>query len=74
MEIDEWWPRLTDDAREALIADNGDVVPPEVVAAIVTAGGVLHAGEWWEGESGPDGLTLSDRAVDWIEEAANDER
>ena len=27
----------------------------------------------WIGTSGPDGLYLSDKAVDWIEKIANDE-
>ena len=28
---------------------------------------------WWIGQNGPTGFSLSDAAVDWIEEVANGE-
>jgi hypothetical protein len=73
MEIMEWWPTLDSDAQAWLIAHNGEPVAPEVLSQIVTAGGSANARGWWIGPSGPDGLYLSDRAVDWIERMANDE-
>jgi hypothetical protein len=73
MEIEEWWPKLSESAREWLIANNGDVVAGAVLNEIASAGGVVESGAWWIGEGGPEGLYLSDRATDWIEETANRE-
>jgi hypothetical protein len=73
MEIIEWWPTLDSDAKAWLIAHNGEAVSPEVLSNIVAAGGSVTSSALWVGESGPDGLFLSDEAVDWIETAANDE-
>ncbi|RFA09012.1 hypothetical protein B7R54_07085 [Subtercola boreus] len=73
MDIAEWWPRLGDDARAWLTANNGDALPSHIVEQIAAAGGVVTSGAWWVGESGPEGFFLSDRATDWIEEASNGE-
>lgn len=73
MDIEQWWPKLSDATREWLIANNGDAVPERVVSEIVAAGGVLATESEWVGENGPDGFFLSDEATDWIEAAANDE-
>lgn len=73
MDIEQWWPELSDSAREWLIANNGDAVPTSIVEEIVAAGGVVAATSGWVGETGPDGFFLSDQATDWIEAVANDE-
>lgn len=73
MEIIEWWPTLDSDAKAWLIAHNGEAVSPEVLSKIVAAGGSVTSSALWVGESGTEGLFLSDEAVDWIETAANDE-
>lgn len=73
MSIEAWWPKLSERSREYLIANNGDVVPPELVAEITHAGGTITPGEWWVGQSGPSGLHLSDEAIAWIDEVANGE-
>ncbi len=73
MEITEWWPQLDADAKAWLIAHNGEAVSPEVLSKIVAAGGAVASDAWWVGESGPDGFSFSDRAVDWIETTANGE-
>ena len=73
MKIIEWWPQLDSDAQAWLIAHNGEAVSPEVLSKIVAAGGAVTSNAWWVGESGPDGFSLSDEAVDWIETAANEE-
>jgi hypothetical protein len=73
MEIIEWWPKLDSDARAWLIDHNGEAVPPELWGEIVAVGGAVTSDARWVGDSGPDGLLLSDEAVDWIEAAANDE-
>ena len=71
--IEDWWPRLAEETRDWLIANNGDVVPDSVVEEITRAGGLVAADAWWVGQNGPTGLYLSDEAVDWIDEVANGE-
>jgi hypothetical protein len=73
MQITEWWPKLDADSQAWLIAHNGEAVAPEVLSRIEAVSGSLASSESWVGERGPDGLFLSDDAVDWIETTANDE-
>jgi len=71
--LDEWWPRLSQESRDWLIANNGDAVPARVISSVTDAGGVVSADAWWVGQSGPTGFYLSDEAIDWIEAVANGE-
>lgn len=73
MSIEAWWPNLKPSSREWLIDNNGDAVPVEVVDDIVVAGGTVSKDAAWVGEVGPEGVYLSDAAVDWVEEVANGE-
>ena len=73
MSIEAWWPKLRLQSREYLIANNGDVVPPDLVGEIARAGGVTTTDAWWVGHSDPTGFFLSDEAIDWIDEVANGE-
>jgi hypothetical protein len=73
MSIDEWWPKLAPSTRDCLIENNGDAVPPEIVAEIAAVGGSAKPEDWWVGQIGPAGFFISDEAIDWIEEMANDE-
>jgi hypothetical protein len=73
MSMEVWWPRLRQETRDWLIANNGDAVPSPVVEEITRAGGSVATDAWWVGENGPTGFYLSDPAVDWIEEVANGE-
>lgn len=73
MSIEAWWPRLRQQSRDYLIANNGDVVPPELVEEITQAGGTITSDAWWVGQSGPSGFYISDEATDWIDEIANGE-
>lgn len=68
-----WWPRLDPDARDWIVAHNGEAVDPDVLVRIEAAGGIVGSGAWWVGESTPDGFFFSDEAVDWIEAVANGE-
>lgn len=61
------------DFGHELIENNGDVVPPEVVAEIAQAGGPIASGAWWVTQSAPSGFYFSDEAVDWIEAVGNPE-
>ena len=73
MKTIEWWQNLDSVAQAWLIAHNGDVVPADVVDKIAAAGGVVTSDAWWMGDRGPEGIYLSDEAVDWIEATANGE-
>ena len=73
MSIEAWWPRIGPASREWLVENNGDVVPAAIVEEITRVGGRLEPDAWWVGESGRDGLYLSDDAVDWVEAVANGE-
>ncbi|MDJ0375926.1 hypothetical protein [Cryobacterium sp. PH31-L1] len=69
MDIELWWPKLTPSTREWLMQNNGDAVPPELVAEITRAGGEVTT----DSESEQSGVYLSDDDVDWIETVANEE-
>lgn len=71
--MEMWWPRLRQETRDWLIANNGDAVPSSVIEDITRAGGSIASDAWWVGENGPAGFYLSDAAIDWIEEVANGE-
>jgi hypothetical protein len=73
MSLETWWPRLRQDSREWLIANNGDALSKPVLDDIEQVGGPVPTDAWWVGDNGPDGFHLSDAGVDWIEEAANGE-
>jgi hypothetical protein len=71
--IEDWWPRLPQETRDWLVANNGDEVPTSVVEDITRAGGSVATDAWWVSHTGPTGVYLSDEAVDWIEAVANGE-
>lgn len=71
MRIENWWPLLDPSTQQWLINNNGDVVPPAILAQITAVAGQPTAEASWGGDSAPEGFFLSDEAVDWIEETAN---
>jgi len=73
MRIENWWPLLDRSTRQWLINNNGDVVPPAILAQITAVAGQPTAEASWGGDSSAEGFFLSDEAVDWIEETANSE-
>ncbi|HEY8699756.1 MAG TPA: hypothetical protein VIM08_02160 [Arthrobacter sp.] len=73
MRIEEWWSRLDSSTRQWLINNNGDVVPPNILDQITAVAGAPTADASWVGDNVPEGFFLSDEAIDWIEETANDE-
>ena len=73
MDIEQWWPLISADTRQWLIAHNGEPVPTVVAGEIARAGGTISGEAWWIDDVGTDGaVVLSDAGVDWIEAAAND--
>ena len=73
MSIEQWWPRLSPETQRWLTEHNGEPLPAEVLEQITRVGGEPTSDSWWVGEQGPDGLRLSDAAVDWVEAVANGE-
>lgn len=73
MDLETWWPLLRQDSRDWLTAHNGEPLSRSVAEDITRVAGPFRPGAWWVGEEGPDGLHLSDPAVDWIEGVANGE-
>lgn len=71
--LEDWWPRLSQQTRDWLIANNGDALAAPVVEEITRAGGSVTTNAWWVGQDGPTGFYLSDEGVDWIEAVANGE-
>jgi hypothetical protein len=55
------------------MANNGDAVPTKVLGQIAEAGGDATSDASSMGDNSPGGLLLSDAAIDWIEETANNE-
>ena len=74
MSIEQWWAKLQPSTREYLTENNGDVVPPEVVAEIADAGGPDGADSWWADPNETSGHYFPDDAIDWVEAIANDEK
>ncbi len=73
MDLETWWPRLHQRSRDWLIAHNGEALSHAVLEDVERVGGPVPTQAWWVGGRGPEGLHLSDPAVDWIEAAANGE-
>ncbi|MGO4384890.1 hypothetical protein [Specibacter sp. RAF43] len=73
MDIENWWPLLDPATRQWLMDNNGDVVPPGVLDQITAVAGHPEVDASWAGDSVPEGFLLSDEAIDWIEDTANDE-
>jgi len=73
MGIEQWWAKLQPSTQEWLIENNGDVVPPAVVAEIAQAGGPAGDDSWWASQGETPGHYFPDEAIDWVETTANDE-
>ncbi|MDD0858341.1 hypothetical protein NHF46_12350 [Arthrobacter alpinus] len=73
MNIENWWPLLKSSTRQWLIDNNGDVVPPSILDQITAVAGYPTAEASWVADNCAEDFLLSDQAIDWIEEAANDE-
>ena len=72
MTIELWWPQLRAETQQWLMANNGDAVPPSLMAEIAAAGGPGMSDPWWSEHEESAGRCMPDEAIDWIEETAND--
>ncbi len=73
MNIENWWPLLNPSTRQWMIDNNGDVVPPSILDQITAVAGHPTAEATWVADNVGEEFMLSDQAIDWIEEAANNE-
>jgi hypothetical protein len=73
MQIEDWWPRLTPETRDWLIAHNGEPLDTSVRNALLEVTQGEFDASWWAGDSEDGGSELSDAAIDWIEATANAE-
>lgn len=73
MSLETWWSAVTPETRDWLLAHNGEPLPVDVVDDITRVSGPVDHDAWWVARRGPDGLELSDAAVDWVEAVANGE-
>jgi hypothetical protein len=72
VKIHEWWPLVSEETRDWLIAHNGEPLTRPITFEIMSATDGATEPGWWAGESA-DGPHLTDAAVDWIETIANGE-
>lgn len=61
MNIEEWWLKLEPATREWLVANNGDVIPVDIIGKLTKAGRSTSTAQFGDDE------------IDWIEAIANDE-
>jgi hypothetical protein len=73
MSVDQWWPKLQSSTQQWLMDHNGDVIPYAILSEITEAGGPAAGDSWWGDSKEAEGLIFPDEAIDWVEEAANDE-
>lgn len=73
MQIEDWWPRLTPETRNWLIAHNGEPLDASVRNDLLEVTQGEFDASWWVGSSEGGSSELSDAAIDWIEAIANDE-
>lgn len=73
MGIEQWWTNLQPSTRKWLIENNGDAVPPALVAEIADAGGPASDHSRWADQGESTWMYFPDDAIDWVEATANDE-
>jgi hypothetical protein len=73
MDFSQIWPMLSSSSRGWLMEHNGEPLPEEVIADILGVTGGERNDQWWAGPSVEGETELTEEAVDWIEDAANDE-
>lgn len=72
MELPEIWPLLRTSSRSWLIEHNGEPIPDDLIAEILSVTGGEPDVQWWTGPSVEGQTQLTDEAIDWIETVAND--
>ena len=73
MDFPQTWPHLSTSSRSWLMEHNGEPLPDDLIAEILSVTGGEQSAQWWTGPSVEVETQLTDEAVDWIETVANDE-
>jgi hypothetical protein len=66
-------PHLSPSSRFWLIEHNGEPLPDDLIAEILSVTGGEQSAQSWTGPSVEGETQLTDEAVDWIENVANDD-
>ena len=72
MDFLQIWAHLSTSGRSWLIEHNGEPLPDDLIAEILSVTGGEQDPQWWAGPSTEGETQLTDQAVDWIEAVAND--
>ena len=73
MDFPQLWPHLNTSSRSCQMEHNGEPVPDDLIAEILSVTGGEQNSQWWAGPSVEGETQLTDEAVDWIETVANDD-
>ena len=73
MDFPQVWPHLAGSSRSWLMEHNGEPLPDDLLAEILSITGGERNPRWWAGPSQEGETQLTDEAVDWIETVANDD-
>lgn len=73
MDMSSVWPRLDVSTRAWLAEHNGEPLPDDILAEILTVTAGQRDPRWWAGASREGETQMADEAVDWIEKTANGE-
>lgn len=73
MDFPQVWSHLTTSSRSWLMEHNGEPLPDELIAEILTITSGDRNPRWWAGPAVEGETQLTDEAVDWIETVANDD-
>ncbi|MFC3688825.1 GAF and ANTAR domain-containing protein [Aquipuribacter hungaricus] len=73
MDMATWWAQLQPGSRDWLAAHAGEVLVPAVAEDVARVGGTSPTSDGSPVEDGPDGLCLTDAAVDWVVAVADGE-
>jgi len=70
---EEWWSRLTPEARKRFAEDPFGPVPSDLLGEAARAGRSPVGSFWPETQSGPDGTYLASDVQQWIHDHCGDQ-
>jgi len=74
MDFPQIWPHLSTSSQSWLMKHNGEPLPDDLIAEILSVTGGEQNAQWWTGPSVEGETQLTDEVVDWIETVANDDQ
>ena len=73
MDFPQIWPHLSTSSRSWLMKHNGEPLPDDLIAEILSFTGGEQSAQWWTGRSVEGETQFTDESVDWIDTVANDD-